>query len=236
MKSIILSITALFLSVAAFAQSTPPDYSHEVGVYGGVSAFTNPLSTAYKGSRNLVPYVVSANYYYNFSERFQAGVDMAMTHWETQGNYTYPGLNNGAGFSHATNYVFADYAWALTARANYMIPLYDHYRINRSNFYMGVAAGAVFTVSDGRTNYAQFNNMEGEQYRYIDTYHYEAGSGYTVGAQVGFTYYISNHIGFNAEGAARYVQIDNKNHNIGSVNGGFEMFYFPVTLGIKMRF
>jgi hypothetical protein len=236
MKSIILSISTLFLSIAAFAQSNPPDYIHEVGLYGGVSAFTNPVRTNYKGDRNIVPYTVSGNYYYNFSDRFQAGIDIQMTRWETQGSYQYPGMMNSAGFNHNVNYVLADRAWALTARANYVIPMYDNYRINRSNFYMGVAAGAVFTVNDGRTEYAQYNQLAGAENRYMDSYHYEAGTGYTVGVQLGFNYYISNHVGFNIEGAPRYVNVQTKNHELGTINGNFELFYFPATVGLKFRF
>jgi hypothetical protein len=237
MKSIILSFTTLVLSAAAaFGQATPADYMHETGIYGGLGAFTNPRSTSYRGERNIIPYTFSANYYFNFNERFQVGIDFATTRWKTEGQIQYPGLQNKPGFNEKTTYILADYAHSLTARANYVIPMYDNYRINRSNVYMGVAAGAVFTVNDGRTTYGQFAGRTGEEYRYMEQYNYEAGTGYTVGVQVGINYYFSNHMGFNLEAAPRYVHVSNQNHNIGSINGNFDMFTFPATIGLKFRF
>ncbi len=237
MKSIILSITVMVLSVTAFAQySAMPDYQREGGVYGGVSAFTNPRQTQYKGDQNLVPYVAGANFYYNFTSHFQAGADLNITHWESKGNTQINGLENKPSLSESTRYLIADYAYSFTARANYVIPMYDDYQINRSCFYMGLAVGAVFTVNDGHTNYNQLNDMPGEQNRYVESYHYEAGSGYSFGAQVGFNYYISNHVGFSIEGAPRYVHIDTKKHDVGTANGQYSLFYFPTTAGLRLRF
>lgn len=237
MKSLLLSITLIACSVSAFAQfTTEPDYLREGGVYAGVSPFTNPRNTAYKGDRNILPVVAGANFYYNFTDHFQAGVDLNVTRWETRGISTLNGLENGPGFEENTRYIFADYAYSLTARANYVLPMYDDYRINRSAFYMGIAAGAVFTVNDGKTVYNQRNDRPGEENRYIESYHYQAGTGYTLGAQVGFNYWFSNHVGFNLEAAPRYVHMNNNNHDIGTANGQYNLFYFPTTAGIRLRF
>lgn len=237
MKSIILSITAMALSFSAFAQYTlEADYRMEGGVYGGISAFTHARNTLYSGDHNKVPYVAGANLYYNFTEHFQAGVDLNVTHWESTGSTKVGGVQNKPGFSENTRYLLADYAYSLTVRANYVLPMYDGFNIHRSSFYAGASAGAVFTVNDGKSNFGQLNDRPGAENRYLETYHYEAGTGYSLGVQVGFNYYISNHVGFSVEGAPRYVHMNNKNHDIGTSNGQYNLFYFPTTLGVRLRF
>lgn len=65
----------------------------------------------------------------------------------------------------------------------------------------------------------------------FQTYH-NTGSGYTIGAQLGGTYYITRHIGLNGELSAAYLQLCMKNDYIGT----YHVWAFPATLGIRYRF
>ena len=237
MKSVILTLAAGLIAVASFAQN-PPDYYRELGIHAGIAPFTHPGRTEYVGEKNKLPYTVSINGYYNFTEHWQAGLDIAMTRWE--GSTEVKGYNGLFGQSYTqprtTKYVYADKVYTATARINFLIPIYDRWHINRANIYMGAAGGPAFTINDGGITHQQYMNMSGEENRYISQYNYGWGSGYTVGVQFGFSHYFGNHFGFNAEVAPRYTYISITDHRMGTANGGFDVWSYPVTLGIKFRF
>ncbi len=237
MRSIILSVTALLLSAVSFGQyATPPDYFREVGLNVGVAPFSQPSLTKSYGNKKNLPLTYAANFHCNFTEHWQAGVDMNMTRWEGSGDQQYTGYFGQPSQVRKTTYLYADKAWTLTARVNYQFPFYDHWHVNRSNFYIGLAAGAVFTVNDGSLSYGQLNDKNDENSRYLSQYNYNSGTGFVLGGQIGYNYFFSNHLGFNIEAAPRYTKvyvIDSKyNHG----NHDFELWYYPVTVGLKFRF
>lgn len=237
MRSIILSVTALFLSVSSFAQyATPPDYFREVGLHVGVAPFSKPGLTKYAGTKVNLPITYSANFYYNFTERFQAGLDLGMTRWEGSEELQHAGIFGAPSEVRKTTYLFADKAWNLTARANWVFPMYDDWRINRSNFYVGLAAGAVFTVNDGSVSYGALNDATGERNRYVSQYNYASGTGFVVGGQIGYNYYFSNHLGFNIEAAPRYTHVYTVDARYNRANSDFDLWSYPVTVGLKFRF
>jgi hypothetical protein len=106
----------------------------------------------------------------------------------------------------------------------------------RSNFYYGVGLGALFTVNDGKTEYRQLYDLSGEEYRFVGEYHYEPAIGYTVGFQVGMEWWASGRLGVNAEFAPRFNHLNTIDNRAASRNGPFDLFTFPVTVGIRYRF
>jgi hypothetical protein len=237
MRSIILSVTALFLSVASFGQyATPPDYFREVSINVGISPFSQPSLTKYYGDKKNLPLTYSVNMHYNFTEHFQVGADLNMSRWEGSGEQQYNAEFGQPSEVRKTTYLYADKAWALTARANYVIPSYDDWHVNRSNFYFGVAVGAMFTVNDGSLSYGELYDKPYQNYRYLSQYNYNSGSGYVLGIQVGYTQYFNNHFGVNFEAAPRYTHVYVLDSKYDHANHDFELWYYPITIGLKFRF
>ena len=237
MRSIILSATALFLSLTASAQyATPPDYFRDLSLNVGVAPFTHPGMTRYVGDKNTLPITASANFNYSFTQNFQAGVDLQMTRWEAKGDQAYNGVQGGSAGTRSTTYLYADRVWSLTARANYMMPVYDDYHVNRANFYVGVAAGAAFTMNDGGITYTQADGMGGEENRYVSQFNYASGAGFVVGGQIGYTYYVGNHVGLNIECAPRYTHIYGVDSRYDRANHDFDVWSYPISVGVRVRF
>lgn len=231
----ILAAAAALFSLTAVAQEQP-DYYREFGLHAGIAPFSKPNNVLYTGSKNKLPYVVNANLYYNFNEHIQAGLDVGMTHWEAEGSYNVDGSFGQPAGSRDIKYLYADRAWNVCARFNYLVPTYDEYHINRANFYFGVAAGAIFTVNDKGNTYMQYLNQVGEEYRYVSQYNYDFGVGYTFGVQIGYSYYFGNHFGINVETAPRFNYVNIVDHRNGSASGHLQTLSYPVTVGLKFRF
>lgn len=237
MKSTLLTLAAVICSLASFAQ-TEPDYYRELSINGGIAPFTHPGQTEYVGTEKTLPYYVSISGHYNFTEHWQVGLDLSVTHWEGSkdiNNYNGP-FGQTYTASRTTKYIYADKVWTPTVRINYLIPIYDKWQINRANFYVGVAGGPSFTVNDGGITWQQYMNQPGEDNRYMSQYNYEWGTGYTMGLQVGYSHYFGNHFGINFEFAPRYTYVNLVDHRVGSINSHFDVWSYPVTAGIKFRF
>ena len=231
----ILTAAAALFSFAAMAQEQA-DYIHEVGLYAGIAPFSKPNNTLYRGDKNKLAYTFAINGYHNFNERIQAGLDVGVTHWESNGSYNVNGLMGASAGSRDIKYLYADRVWNVCARFNYVIPRYDEYHVNRSNVYFGVAAGALFTVNDKGSNYEQYLQQDGEQFRYVSQYNYDYGVGYTFGVQVGYNYYFANRWALNVEAAPRYNYVNIVDHRNGTASGQLQVFSYPITVGLKFRF
>ena len=91
-------------------------------------------------------------------------------------------------------------------------------------------------MNDGNTIYSQFNNLRGDEYKYMSEYHYEPGAGYIVGAQVGMEWYTAGALGMNAEFAPRFAHVNTVDNRGGNRNGPYNLFMFPFSVGLRYRF
>jgi len=178
---------------------------------------------------------IVANYY--AMDHLQVGIDInTNSEWSAKSSsYLYGEDGKGLGYV-GTRYLYADRVFNTTVRVNGLVPMYDNLRDNRSNFYYGVAVGAIFTVNDGTNVNAQFGNQPGNQYTYISEYHYEPAAGYTFGLQFGMEWYTKGRFGVNAEFAPRFAHLNTVDNRVAGRNGPYDLFSFPVTVGIRYRF
>lgn len=116
--------------------------------------------------------------------------------------------------------------------------LHTHYSGN-TFIYFGISAGLVTTVGDGSTQFSKYNAAPDSSFRYVSGYNYAAGIGFSFGVQAGYTYYIKQRWGLNAELAVRYVDVGtekvngiNNNH----MTNRYRTMFFPQTIGIRYRF
>lgn len=236
MKKVLLAIATLFIAGSSFAQLTEPDYHFEVGIYGGIAPFITPNKPYDKGTDNLLPAFWSVNGHYNISEHLQVGLDASVTQWQAHGNSYIYNLNDSAIGAVTSSYLYADRAWSLTARLNGVIPHYDRFHQDRSNFYYGIAVGVAFTINDGNIAYDQYLQQKGENFRYVSAFNYESMTGYTFGLQAGWNYYFTNTIGFNVEFAPRFTHFSGIDSKLASRNSQFDIYNFPLTIGFRKRF
>ena len=85
--------------------------------------------------------------------------------------------------------------------------------------YAGLSVGYVL-ISPG------FTSGEGENRRYGAVIPH-LGEGFTAGAQVGTTYFVSRCFGFNLDFAANYMSLH--------ARANYQLFAFPATLGIRFK-
>lgn len=236
MKKGILILALALCGGGAMAQGLQPDYYVEVGAYGGIAPFTNPRLAHERGDKVMLPAVWGFDVHYNLTDAWQIGIQTTASSWKGTGSVIIDSLRNRPLGTADVDYQYADHAWTITGRLNHVIPHYDDYRINRSNFYYGIAFGVAFTLSDGAVAYSQFHQNAGEQYRYLSRYNYESGAGYVFGLQAGYNFFFSQHIGFNAEFAPRFTHISGLDMRNQSRNSQFETFTFPIMIGLRVRF
>ena len=87
--------------------------------------------------------------------------------------------------------------------------------------------------------YSRYNAPPDSSYRYISSYNYGMGIGYSFGVQAGYTYYIMPRWGLNVEIAARYVEVGtDKTNGLNDDHGThkYHMLFLPQTFGIRYRF
>jgi hypothetical protein len=239
----LLLATAITLSSsAAFAQfgrgADAPDYRFNVGIYGGLAPTTRIYREVdYTADEKSLPNIWGVNGYYNFTDRLQLGLDVnTSSEWSSRGVTTLYGLNGQTLGQPGVRYVYADRSWTLQARVNGMVPMYNKLREVKADFYYGLGVGAIFTVNDGLTEYHQFNEQVGEEYRFVSEYRYEPAAGYTFGIQAGMDWWFLGRLGANAEFAPRFNHLNMVDNRIASRNGPFDLFTFPITVGIRYRF
>lgn len=239
MKSILLTAAALLaLAGSTFAQNLPPEYRWEIGVNGGYSVITRPVGPAdvYRGtSTNVVKDIsVRASYYLN--EHWMLSLDVGDRRWETFSQWQLTGRFGRALDPVKVPVLIADHALNQTIQMNYVIPFYTQFRsFNRANFYVGVQAGLIETINDASRGYSTYTKGVDSGYRYVSSYHYGGGMGYSLGMQTGFIYYLVPRFGVTAELCLRYVNVKTNDINAASVNNNFHVMHFPQTVGIRYR-
>ena len=238
MKLRLLLSAAIIYTSTAVAQNYAPEYRFNVGIYGGLSPTTRIYKTTdYSGDEKSLPLNLGVVGHYNVMDRLQVGIDISTnTEWSSKGTTTITGLDGNRLGDVGVRYIYADRVWSTTFRVNGMVPMYDRMRDNRSNFYYGLAAGAIFTVNDGGTRYQQFDQKNGQEYRYVSELRYEPAAGYTFGFQVGMEWYTRTHLGFNVEFAPRFSHLNTVDTRAANRNGPYDVFTFPVSVGIRYRF
>lgn len=240
MKSFLLAATLLCtLPGKIFAQNFPPDYRYEFGINGGIAPFTIPngVDDRYKGDNAGVPPAASINFNYNISQNLQVGAELGMTTWKTTSNWN---LTDAYGVQlkpRTVTFSIAKPAITSIVQFNFVKPYYSSYKeYNKANVYAGVAAGLTYTVNDGGLETATYNVAPNPSLVYTKQYNYGYGIGYVVGAQIGVSYYVVEHIGFNVEVQGRYTDVGTSDTRYGHVNSRYNLFYFPIKAGIRFRF
>jgi|GEM_PF-1583598 len=224
-------------SLSARAQHPFPNYQNEIGIGGGVSLMTQPRGTAYTGTDAHHSYYGQLMYTRHIDFRFSVGIEAGLTHWETTGNSAYTGLNNLGGGSAETKFLFADRAMNFVLRFNKTHWSTDGYNYQRSYFYYGIALGLLYTnAPDKQLEFAQLNGKNGNENRYISQYNYQNGIGYVAGIQVGYTYFLGDHVGLNVEAAPRFTYVFTEDYQQRHQNDAYHLFYIPVSVGLKFRF
>ena len=248
MKGFLLS-AALFACMGtataqrlALWENLPPQLRWDVGVNYGGSIITRPIGPedAYTGrnSRLVKDYGVRVAYAVN--EHWNVAFDLGFRKWETTGTWNNPYLMGKKLKPTNITFQMGNPAITQSVQLNYLIPSYSKYKLFlKSNINFGITAGLVTTVSDGSTGFSKYNAQPDSSYRYISSYNYGAGIGWSVGVQVGYTYYILPRWGANVEVAARYVDVGTEKVNgLNDAHGTtrYHMSFFPATFGIRYRF
>lgn len=249
MKGLILTVVALVTSVSSlFAQYNsyrggyymlPPLYNWEVGFQGGLSVATRPTgpAEAYQGNRtNIVhDYSVRANYYFN--EHWMMGLDVGDRRWESFGTWEQPYTFGTYLQPRDVSFLIADHAISTSIQMNYVKPFYAKFNtFNRANLYFGAMLGWVNTINDNSIGYSKYGEAPDSNYKYVSSYHYANGIGWSFGIQTGFTYYIIPRLGVNLELAARYVDVGTREERYSHENARYHLIYFPETIGVRFRF
>lgn len=243
MKSFLLT-SALLVAAASstFAQEmdkhVAADFGWEIGVNGGFSPNTIPQgpSKLYTGTSITVNPAAALHINYNINENWQVGAELGGTHWQTTGTWQQNALNGQTAPSEKVTFNIADAAVSFLLQLNHVIPSYSAYtHYNKSNFYYGISAGIIATTNDARQYYSQFNAAPDPQAYYVSKYDYGYGIGFALGAQVGYAWYLTPHFGFNADVAGRWAYVGNSDTRYAHVNSSYNILYFPVTVGVRLR-
>ncbi len=247
MKAFLLTVaSALMCSVSAFAQrdiapNFPPDYRWDIGINYGGSAISRPLGpqSDYQGNRtDIVPeYGVRVTRFIN--PHWSVGYDLAFRRWETYGTWSNPYLMGTSLKKTDVKFTLGNPAISNSIQVNYILPFYTKYSsYNKANINFGITLGVVNTVSDASTGYTKYNAAPDSNYKYISNYNYASAMGYSIGAQIGYTYYITPRLGVNVEVAARFVSMTAERANgVNDVHGTdkYHLLFLPQTFGIRYR-
>ncbi len=127
----------------------------------------------------------------------------------------------GNGFYVLNGYSVESFYEYRTAKLGYpAIPLklFADYKVSlkHEEIYGGFSAGYVMKSQN-------INLSNAELLQYISSIY---GNGYTIGIQLGGTYFLNQRIGLNAELQGNYMSF---------LNGSNRLFEFPATLGIRYR-
>ena len=240
MKAFLLTAATILACVSGlFAQNLPPDYNWEVGINAGWSAITRPNgpSTAYQGTRTKTVHDYSIRMDYFLSPNWMLNLDLGDRQWKSFGDWELVD-NQGVKLNNrAVTFLIADHATNESVGLNYVIPFYTKYTAyNKANLYFGVMFGLMQTANDGSIAYSKYKSSPDSGYTYVSRYDYGSGTGYNVGIQLGYTWYIIPRLGVNIDLGMRYARIKTIDEHYGSENNKFHLLYFPETLGIRWRF
>ncbi len=231
MKSFFLGICTLVLSSSIYGQY------YEVGLNGGISTITKPNGSLYQGSKSNWSYAAQASFHYNITEEWQVGLSVGLTRWERTGQWPLRSTNGDSLGNRDVNFLIADRAVSTALQLNRVISFYKpHEAFARSSVYFGASVGATFIGNDGKITYTRQNPNTPVEYVYTSDFHYEAGYGFLLGLQVGYTYYINEHFGINADFAPKVSFVKTKDPRYAAANDTYHLFYFPTTIGLHYRF
>jgi hypothetical protein len=239
MKSFLLTAaTCLAFAGGTFAQNLPPEYRWEVGANGGYSTITRPTGppAVYSGNSTSVvkDYSLRASYYFNW--HWMMSLDIGNRRWESFGEWKLDDRYGKPLKPFKMKFLIADHAITTSVQMNYVIPFYSQFRtFNRANLYFGVHAGLVNTINDGSRGYSKYNTGTDSNYNYVSDFHYNSGSGYTLGLQTGFIYYIVPRFGVMAELAVRYARVNTIGDHWAEPTSTYGVMHFPQTIGIRYR-
>ncbi len=240
MRSILLTAITIFtLTASAVAQSFPPDYRFEAGLNVGASTTTLPQGplTLYKGTETTWSPEASIRFHYNLTQNWQVGGDLGYTSWSTTGNWAQNDTYGKAIPSQKVKFVISSPTISVAAQANRVVPFYSKFKeYNKANFYYGVTLGIVYTVNDGTSTQSTYGSAPDPKFVYTSKYDYGYGIGYVAGVQAGYTYFISEMLGVNIEGAARFTEVGTTDTRYNHANSNYNLFYFPITVGFRLRF
>ena len=235
MKRFILFVLALSGFTKSFAQDLP-DFRWELGVRAGVSTTSLPTGpdVYYTGTKSSWNGNYAANIQYNITDKWQAGIDMSWSNWSTSGSWMQSGTNGQLAKPVTVTFVLAQPSVSFMGRFNRLIPFRDAYtEYNKANIYYGIALGMQTANNDANSAY---NTLSEPGSNNNSSYHYGSGIGYSAGVQIGFDYYIWPNLGINIEAAAREAYIWTNDSRLNGMNSEYNIFYFPITAGIKYRF
>jgi hypothetical protein len=232
MRRILLITIALLTTGSVFAQYVP-EYRAEIGINTGLATTSLPSNTEYSGKKASWNNYTSLRCSYAISDYYQLVFEAGVTQWMTRDKWSIDGVDNNNIGLKEVKYVFGKPALSFLVHANRIVPFYSRYReMVRSQFNVGVCGGLAMTVVDG-------NNVNGystpDSMTYVKEFHYEAGRGIVIGAQIGYTYYVKRHFGINIEGSARYCNMVTQDRRYGGLNKNYDLVCFPVTLGVRYR-
>lgn len=226
----------LFIAVSCLLGASVSAQSLEIGINGGMSTTLKPGESLYKGEKGVLDYAADINAHYGFADRWEAGISIGLTRWERLDDWKLTGANGFDLGTHEVKYIFAQRAVNFAFRLNHVIPIYQQYEdFVRSKFYVGLSAGAVFTGNDGKVSHDRVNPYTPNEYTYASEFHFEGGYGFTLGAQVGYTYYFNHALGINIDFAPRVAWVKTVDPRYNRANELFSMMYFPTTLGFHVR-
>ena len=217
MKSLLLFAIALITTTTLSAQN------FQIGVYAGICSNTSPVITpiptfeAVTGSRNSTAFSLKAMY---SCHQWEYGISADYRHLSyqstayvpapTPGMYQLDGPQNPR-----TQVTIAGPAIPLRSFVNRV------FKFGRFHPYVGVAAGYVFVTPVLKVGEnAPATSLVALSHK---------GDGVSAGVQLGGTYFITRHLGFNVDFNGDYTVL-----NIGVRN--YRLFAFPATAGIRYKF
>lgn len=238
MRPILLFFIAITTANSLFAQ-LPADYRFELGVNGGISANTLPTGPdpLYTGTKTIPSAEFSARFHYNLNENWQIGIDLGRSKWTTTANWALTDVNGQTLQSKKVTFNIAEPATSFCAQLNRLKGYRSRYKeYNKANFYYGISLGTIVAANDGSMGQSAYGQSPDPKLMYTSSYNYGYGIGYLAGLQVGLSYYIWENFGVNFEIAGREAYVWNNDSRYSHANDEYNIFYFPITVGLRYRF
>ncbi len=214
----------------------------DIGFNVGASGITRPIGPekAYQGTRTKVVPDCNVKLTYAFNPNWNINFEVGFRKWESYGTWSNPYTMGSSLKNTEVRFQLGKPAVTESVQLNYAIPFYSGFhKFNRANLYFGATLGLVTTFSDGSIGYSRYNAPPDSSYRYISSYNYGQGLGFSFGVQVGYTYYVWRRWGVNVELAARYAQVGgvktnglNDDHQ----TNNYQIMFLPQTIGFRYRF
>ena len=232
MRLSLLVTCALLACGTLSAQTYQPEHRVIFGLNGGVSTTSIPMMSKYTGTTATWAPDVSIKAHYTLNDHFEVGIDVGGTQWKVYDrSWHIIGPEYQSYGDQKVTYMFANTALNITPQFNVLFPIYGQYRLyNKANIYVGGSFGALFTINDGGITYKNYNGVQ-----YASQVDMAPGTGFVAGVQVGYTHYITDLFGLNAEFAPKYANVKTVDPRYAGGNQHFSLFYFPFTVGLRFR-